>query len=214
MPARIDDWYDKKATDGALSYAAKYVEQARRKDPSARLPVERKKGDVTDLDSLDDMAGEVLCCQALSQYKPTASRESLLGVVATLKKALEYSPHSIFYRAKLADVYLDLHDKFSALDVAEDAVKTNPNNLNARKLLDKIQAAPITRPETDPELMTLLGLLGMLVAASVLIVSIFVRTNIEGLAFVFLVGCFIVCMIGRKRSQEQTSSQSFRRRSA
>ncbi len=198
----LDDWYHNKAADGALSYAAKYVEQARRKDPSARLPVERKKGDATNLDSLNDMAGEILYCQALSQYEPTAPRERLLRVVTTLNKALEYTPYSISCRAKLADVYLNLHDKQSALRIAQDAVKISPINLDARKLLDKIEAAPITRPETDPELLVLLGILGMITAVCLIIASMFVR-NLEGLSFVLLVGGFIVWMIGRARSRHQ-----------
>ena len=142
----LDDWIDKKG-DHVLGLAAKYIELARTKDANASLSLEIKKGEdkgeiITY--SLDELAGTTLFYQSQIHSYPDAPRDQLEQTRDLLKRALAYVPTSVQYRRHLADVYLDLHDKQSALEVTQEALSANPKDLEARKLQDHVENAPTT----------------------------------------------------------------------
>ncbi len=160
----IDDWYEKPADSSVLSFAASYIEKARQKDPDAKLVIPSKnKDEDPDFYSQNELAGEVLYLEALVGYEPTAPRDSLIRTAQTLKRAIAFSPYSIVYRSKLADVYLNLYDRQSALAVAHEALSANPTILDARKLVDRIEAAPDLTPPTfferNPDALPPIGIL-------------------------------------------------------
>jgi len=140
----LDDWYkEKSGGQHLLSFASKYLEQATAKDPSAKLLTENNKGEPIAL-TIDDLAGEVLCSQSTYYTYEGAEKKALLKGRDLLRKAIEYVPYSIYYRSRLGDVFLNLHDKQSALAVAREAVQVNPKNLDARKAPRPHRSCPVT----------------------------------------------------------------------
>jgi tetratricopeptide (TPR) repeat protein len=199
----LKDWEDK-ATDDVLSFAAKHLQSARAKDSNAKLTVEVKIDGKTDLltYSIDDLAGTTLYYQAQMYHRPN-DRESLRQARDTLKTAIEYSPYAIDIRARLADVFLDLHDKKSALAVAKEAVASFPRDLDARKLLDRIEAAPSTRrpfPLSGQSIVLVAALAAFLYA----IVSLF-RLDFSTAVGSFVVAWFLSWILGRMESREMLS---------
>lgn len=145
----LDDWLkDEKVVLGAkkhlLTFAAQYVGLARKKDPNAQVVIEDKK-EVTSY-TVDDLAGETLFYESQYHSGEHATPESLRQAKDILQQALTYQPGNVQYREHLADVFLNLHDRNSALQVAYQALRDAPYDLRARKLLDRIEAAPGTRP--------------------------------------------------------------------
>lgn len=129
----MDDWYaDEQSGVPQLSFAARYVEQAREKDPDAKLVVPSKKKDEEPIVyTQDDLAGELLYLEGTTEYHQAKSheftekytKELLIKSADLFKRAIAFCPHSVGYRSKLADVYLDLYDKRNAMAVAEDALR-------------------------------------------------------------------------------------------
>ena len=202
----LDDWYEKSAERSALSFAASYIEKARGKDPDAKLVVPTKnKDDDPDVYSQNDLAGEVLYCEALIGYEPTAPRDILIRAAQTLSRAIAFCPYSIAYRSKLADVYLDLYDRKSALVVAREALAANPKTLDARKLVDRIEAAPDLQPpaffERNPDAIAPIGII-MVVAGIALVIYTFTQPSnnfVSLLLWVLFGGGAIVWYRGRKK---------------
>ncbi len=198
----LDDWYKKNSTRDALGFAASYIEKARSKDPDARLVVPaEKKDEEPDVFTQNDLAAECLYCEAASDYKPTDDEKTLRRVASTLKRAIEFAPYSVAYRAKLADVYLDLYDRSSALAVAQEAVRRNPKDLDARKLLDRIQAAPDRKaptffernPDTIPPIAIGVGILGL----------VLFFTPMAGLGGLLIVAAPILYFVGRSKERSK-----------
>jgi hypothetical protein len=155
----LDDWGTNKG-EHVLGLAAKYTESARYKDPNAKLVVEIENGKTLTL-TLDDLAGDTLYYEAFSLAHTDAPPEKLIRARDLLQRSIAYCPDMTRFRQKLAEVHLNLHDKQSALAVAEEAVRRQPKNLDARKLLDFVQAAPETQAptvmDTNPSLPFLLA---------------------------------------------------------
>ena len=199
----LQDW-ENKATDDVLSHAAKYLELARTKDPTAKLTVEAKvDGKIEALTySIDDLAGRTLFYRAQTQYDPN-DRKTLERARDTLKKAIEYAPYSIQFRAKLADVFLDLHDKESALAVAKEAASVNPKNLDARKLLDRIEAAPTTHAPTVWERNP--GCAGLIIALALFILGVISFANdVVALGWMLMALALIAWGAGRLLENQKT----------
>ena len=194
----LEDWIEKKG-DHVLGLAAQYIELARTKDANAKLSVEIKKGENKGevfTYTLDDLAGRTLFYESQLHSISDAPKEFLEEARDLLKRAIAYVPYSVQYRRHLADVYLDLHDKQSALAVAQEALAVDPKNLDARKLFDHVRNAPETIPPSPLE-----GNGGMLIAAlgGVLgILSIVQLFRLEfGSAFGFFIGAAILFGIAR-----------------
>jgi len=142
----LEDWIDKKGNH-VLGLAAKYIELARTKDANATLSLETKKGEHKGeilTYSLDELAGTTLFYQSQIHSYPDAPQVELEQARDLLKRALAYVPTSVQYRHHLADVYLDLHDKQSALAITQEALSASPKDLEARKLQDHVENAPTT----------------------------------------------------------------------
>lgn len=171
----LDEWYDTPNPSGELiSRAARYIEEARAKDPTATIETTDKHGrSVTR--TIDSMAGEALFIEASLQVTGQPSRQDLVLARITLEKALGFAPYMVAYRAKLAEVLLDLYQRDRALEIAQEGVRLSPDNVDAIKLLDKISAAPDLKPPTHfekhPESITLYG---VLMAVGGLIAAVFV----------------------------------------
>jgi hypothetical protein len=142
----LQDWEKEKNVDklDVLAFAAKYIAKARQKDPNAKLIVETQEGE--DVLSLDDLSGRTLFYEGQHYATFRDDKNKLTKAVDILRTAIAYKPYSIQFRQHLADVYLNLHDKKNALLVARDALEASPTDLEARKLFDRIEAAPVTRP--------------------------------------------------------------------
>ncbi len=200
----LDDWYDKKGPQrDALSFAAKYIEQARRKDANAILVTERDGQEMTY--TQDELSGVALFYEAQMHRTKQAPPEALKRAAEALRKAIAYAPYSIQYRALLADVYLDLYDKPSALAIAQEAVQTSPKNLDARKLLDRIEAAPSPSPpgvmETNPWMLAAFGALLVTAGVVFLVMSIFKDTG--GIAMLFFIVGGILWFVGSRAENSQ-----------
>ncbi len=190
----LEDWIADKG-DHVLGLAAKYIELARTKDRNAKLIVEIKKGEnkgETDTLTQDDLSGTALFYESQLYSYADASKEHLERARELLKRAIAYRPYTVQYRRHLAQVYLNLHDKQSALAIAEEAVKKNPRDLDARKLLDFAQAAPVTHAPTFFEANP--GCLLPLISLAFLIFTvILVVTGQYSTAFgVFVVGLVVL----------------------
>jgi hypothetical protein len=142
----LEDWEKQKSLDklDILAFAAKYIDKARQKDPNAKLIVETQ--DSQDALSLDDLSGRTLFYEGQHYATFHDDRNKLKNAVDIFRRAIAYKPYSIQFRQHLADVYLNLHDKKNALLVARDALEASPTDLDARKLFDRIEAAPVTYP--------------------------------------------------------------------
>jgi hypothetical protein len=173
----LDDWMTKKG-DHVLGFAAKYIELARTKDPDARLSVEltsgERRGEMATY-SQDELAATALFYESQIHSFKDAPRDRLLKAAELLKRALSYNPHSVQLRRHLAEVYLNLHDKQSALAVAEEAMTVNSKNLDARKLHDFVESAPVTQApgimQTDPGCVIALVLIGLIIVAFFLLIN-------------------------------------------
>jgi hypothetical protein len=140
----LEDWENKKGGLDVLAFAAKYIAKARQKDSNAKLVIDTK--DEPLILSLDDLSGRTLFYEGQHYASNKSDKASLTRAADILRRAIAYQPYSIQIREHLANVYLDLHDKKTAVAVAMDALESSPTDLNARKLFDRIEAAPITRP--------------------------------------------------------------------
>lgn len=144
----LEDWAADKGHH-VLAFAAKYIEEARAKDRDAKLTVEIKSGPdagETIAYSQDELAGMALFYESQAYNIRDAEANDLVKAAELLERAIAYDPASIQYRRHLADVHLNLHDKSAALAVAEQALAVNPKSLEARKLNDYVETAPVTRP--------------------------------------------------------------------
>jgi len=147
----LEDWTEKKGHYHVLGLAADYIEQARTKDPNAKLTIEIEKGPnkgESETHTLDDLSGIALFYESQRYSRRDASPGELQQARDLLTRAIAYRPYSVQIREHLAKVYLNLHDKPSALAVAEEAVSKAPKDLDARKLRDYVQGAPITHAPT------------------------------------------------------------------
>src|SRR6202043_2811008 len=95
-------------------------------------------------------------------------------------------PTSVQYRQHLADVYLNLHDRQSALAVAQEALAASPRDLDARKLLDHVQNAPQTYEPSPLE-----GKIGCIFAALGGLLGIFSIVQLFRLEFGAAFGLFV-----------------------
>lgn len=153
----LDDWMNakggiKEAKKSDLSFAAKYVAVARTKDPNAKLIIEDKQSKEPQSYTQDDLAAETLFYESQYHSGENADEQNLKKARDILRQALTYKPESIQYREHLADVFINLHDKNSALHVAYQALRIAPYDLRARKLLDRVDAAEQTYPAPNTEL--------------------------------------------------------------
>lgn len=171
----LEDWVDKKGNH-VLGLAAKYVEEARAKDPNASLSIAIKKGErrgEVDTYTQDQLAATTLFYEAQLHSYADAPRNELLKAAELLKRALAYNPTSVQFRRHLADVYLNLHDKQSALAVTQEALSTNPKDLDARKLQDHVQTAPVTEApgimQTNPGIVFACITIGLAVLSIILL---------------------------------------------
>jgi tetratricopeptide (TPR) repeat protein len=166
----LDDWLkDKEIKDSKkalLSFAAKYIQVARTKDPNARLVVQDPKEPETY--TQDDLAAETLFYESQYLSGEKARKRSLAKARDILQQALTYKPESVQYREHLADVFLNLHDKASAMKVAYEALRNAPYDLQARKLLDRIDAAPATTPPSPIDGTTVAGAIAAIGALAML----------------------------------------------
>ena len=134
----------------------------------------------------------------------------MLKARTILERALSYVPTSIQYRSHLADVYLNLHDKDQALAVAQEAVDISPRNLDARKLLDRVETAPVTSAPTyleeNPGSLVMVATLMITAGVIALVASIF--GNYGGLAGWLLVGGGALWFYGRSKEKQQIFDQA------
>jgi tetratricopeptide (TPR) repeat protein len=206
----LEDWISKspRAGDHLLGLAAKYIESARHKDPNAKLVVEEKGED--SIYSQDDLSGWALFYESQIYSGEQADRKRLEKARDILEKAIAYAPFSIQYRSHLADVYLNLHDRNHALAAAQEAIEVSPKNLDARKLIDRIEAAPITSAPTylerNPELLTILAGLMLMGGFIALVASIF--GNYGNLAGWLLIGGGALWFYGRSKEKQRMLNQA------
>lgn len=187
----IDDIDKDKGTIRAnLAFAAKYVERARTKDPAAKLTTVGPKGEPVTY-SLDDIAADLLFTEAVYELAGDPSEQKKRQAIETFERALKFAPYHVGYRSQLADVYLDLYDRAAALELAREGVRLSPNDINARKLLDRIESAPETkRPsflQRNYGLVWGLGFLSVIAGVVVWVLAQFGKANGD-LAFFLLTG--------------------------
>jgi|SRR5579862_6636331 len=137
----LDDWQLNK-NNHVLGLAAEYIEIARSKDPNATVVVELKGKEYTR--DLNDLAGNVLFYQSQIHSYRDAPEKELKQARDLLQRALQYCPYSSQFREQLAKIHLNLHDKQSALAVANELLAAQPKSLEARKLADFVRTAPET----------------------------------------------------------------------
>lgn len=171
-----------------LAFATKHLANARAKDPAARLDVPDSKGNPVPF-SIDDIAGEALFCEAVLELAGEPSEDKKREVVETLKKTLQYQPYALHARERLADLYLDLYDRASAVEVAREGVRVSPDSLDARKLLDRIESAPEAKKpswaQRNPELIELIGGLAFWIGALLFAFESF-KVSLGGLSVVIM----------------------------
>ena len=213
--AAIEDLRHDWRTDGdkgTLSLAARYIESARDKDPSAKLTVTENKETLTY--TVDEIAGEALFYESQVYSSPTSNRDSLEKARSILRNALTYAPYSIQYREHLADVLLNLHDKTGALKVAQEALEIDPKGLGARKLFDRIESAPVTEAPTylqsNPDVLMIIGSLMAFGGIVWFVIGLFNGTAAVGV-FVAVAG-FVVQFVGKVMTNNQTVAQDAARR--
>ena len=168
----LQDWYDVKTHEEErklLALASKYIASARSKDPDATVQVPSKYGPLTY--TINELVSLALRHEAAPYFKYKSDKKEMRKGIVLLKKALEYEPNSISIRKEIAETSLDIYDHPTALAMAQESVKLRPNDIETRKFLDQIEAAPRTAPtliETDPSFAVMLGALAIF-ALSVLL---------------------------------------------
>jgi tetratricopeptide (TPR) repeat protein len=208
----LDDWKEKKdAPRSNLSFAARYLAQARAKDPDAKLVLDEGKDDPA-IYTQDDLSADALFFEAQLHLRTGATKKELKQARDIIKKALAYTPYSVLYLSTLADVYLDLHDKPSALAAAQEALRLNPKSLDARKLLDRIEAAPHTQPpgfaQTNPDLIVILGILLVVGGGIAAVMSMFGKKT-EGLSFILFVLGGAIWYYGRRMEDAKMFDRAY-----
>jgi len=156
----LDDWGDNEGAIDSPKYlalAAKYIKSAAEKDPDAEFVPDGKRYTET----ADSLSGTALFYESADLLRRVnindeGAREKFLKAKELLTKAIACVPESVLYRHKLADVLLNLYDQPGALKLAQEALAIRPNDIDARKFLDRIEATPNRAPPTyfekNPEL--------------------------------------------------------------
>lgn len=184
----LDDWIRHKGIIGRdkyLTHATKYLQSATTKDPDAQI--DGQPGYVPE--TVNTLAGEALFyeaqqCVALAEIGGPSAKMEFLKAKDLYNRALEYQPNNLQYRVRLADIHLNLYDKPGALEVASAAVSNNPSSIEARKFLDRIEAAPDLSPpgffDKNPDILRSLIALGVYI-----VLLIIVATSLYTFNFVF-----------------------------
>ena len=168
----LEDWVEAKTHDEErklLALATKYIESARSKDPTATVQVQTAYGKRTF--TINGLTSQSLQHEAAPYFKYRANKKQMRKGIVLLKKALEYEPNSTWIRKEIARESLNIYDYPTALAMAQECVALVPNDVETRKFLDQIEAAPRTAPtlvETDPAFALMLGSLAIF-ALSVLL---------------------------------------------
>lgn len=201
----LDEWYDTSNPSGDLvSRAVGYLEQARAKDPTASIEVADKKGRVLTW-TADSMAAEALHIEA-SIFLQHASPGTLRDTRIALEKAVKFAPNNIAYRSKLADVYLDLYQRDRAWELAQQTVQLFPDNVDAIKLRDRIQAAPDRKPPTyfekNPDLLATYG--GLIAFAGIALSFFYSEPGV----LLIIVGA-VLYFWGRKQEKKQIADKAW-----
>jgi tetratricopeptide (TPR) repeat protein len=207
----LQDWENSKGnSQTVLGHAARYIRLAAAKDPNAKLTVEEKGEPFTY--TIDDLSGIALFYEGQGYVYEGAKAEQLERAREVFEKAIAYRPFSVQIRSHLADVFLNLYDKESALRVAQEAVAAMPRNIDARKLLDRIEAAPERSPPTMME--TNPGMVWVLVGCGCLVFSVFLlfagSFGAAGFTFLIAIGLFVFASMSDKKVIYEKAAQHVR----
>lgn len=169
----FEDWSNPSLTreeeNKFLALATKYIESARSKDPEATVALSTKYGVLHW--TINELAAQALINESVPYFKYEGNKKAIRQGLEILRRALAYDPGNNDIRERIADACLDLYDHAGALAMAREAVKLNPTDIDARKFLDRIEAARRTPPtffEKDPPFAV--GLIG----AGLIVIAIFV----------------------------------------
>lgn len=131
-----------------IKFAAHHLARARAADPTAVLEVETSKG--TETYTQEILSASILYIQA-SIEAAHEDQASWNKALETLKQASAYAPNLPYIHRKIAEVMLKLHRRDEAATAAKFALILNPNDMQSRLLVDKIDTTPtLGVPEEIP----------------------------------------------------------------
>lgn len=140
----LNDIYDNKDASSAerfaaLGHATKYLNEARTHDPSET--VIRTLDNKTYGQTQDQLAAELLSLEGglIAAYD---SPETQKKAIQIFQKALKYTPNAPHLYRSMAQSYLKLNHRQHAVTTARQALELDPNDIDSRKLLDKIEGTP------------------------------------------------------------------------
>lgn len=141
----LDDFIAKDASDDAMTaaynMAAKKVAEARSHDPDVTIDVIDIDGEEKTL-TIDDLAKRALFYEGLYNSMFPDNTYRLEKAEAAFQKALRYEPNDALTHHKLGDVLLNLKRRDEAAVHLREAVKFNPDNMEAQKILDRLEMDP------------------------------------------------------------------------